>query len=128
MTSFDDDLKSALRTESGEVASSVDDMTITQLQSMVLANLRGKSRWLTIVSLGKILMFFAIAVFAAVQFFQVDTVQAWIGYATLFVVATLGMALISITFWQFLTRNTLVKAIKHLELQVARLADRMENA
>ncbi len=125
MTRFDDDMRAALRHEDQRGSSSAEEMTISQLQSMVFHNLRGKSRWLSIVSIGKILAFFGGAVFAAVRFFQVDTVQEWIGYSALFSVCTLGMSLISVTYWSFLTRNSLAKAIKHLELQVAQLSERL---
>jgi Family of unknown function (DUF6768) len=125
MTRFDDDVRAALRNEQDRASAATDEMTISQLQSMVLSSLSGKSRWLSIVSIGKILMFFVAAVFAAVRFFQVDTVQEWVGYAALFSVCTLGMAMISITYWNFLTRNALAKAIKQLELRIAQLTERL---
>ncbi len=123
---FDNDVRSVLRQDHGRDMTESDEMTISQLQSMVFANLRGKSRWLTIVTFAKMLTFIGGAVFAGFRFFQVDDVQSWIGYATLFTFCTLGVAMMSVTYWTFMTRNSLVKVIKHLEMQVAHLTDRLK--
>lgn len=123
---FDRDVRAALHDAPDETLS--EEMTISQLQSMVFANLRGKSRWLTVVTFVKMLAFIGGAIFAAVRFFQADGVQAWIGYSALFSVCTLGVSMISITYWSFMTRNSLAKAIKHLELRVAHLSEQVSKS
>lgn len=61
--------------------------------------------------------FLALAVFAAVRFFDAEGVQAWIGYATLFLAALIVMAIIKLWLYLVWVRNSLMREIKRMELR-----------
>ncbi len=54
------------------------------MRAQIADTFRGRFRWLAMVTMIYKVVFLALAIFAAVQFFRVDTVRELIAYATLF--------------------------------------------
>lgn len=84
----------------------------------VLADMtRAQSLWLRVFPVVGMLGFMGLAAFAIVRFFAAQEVQAWIGYATLFLAALIVMAIIKLWLYLVWVRNSLMREIKRMELR-----------
>ena len=79
------------------------------------------SRWLMVIGWFKMILFLAVAAFAAFRFFQTDATRALIGWATVFIVCTLSTGFMFVLYWLDLNRNAVQREIKRLELRIAEL-------
>ena len=83
---------------------------------------RGRQRWLNLLGAVIQLVYLCICVWSAYRFFGAEATREQILFATGFL-ATLGVTIaFKIWFWMVLNRNALLREVKRLELQVARLA------
>lgn len=90
----------------------------TETLGSVLADMmRAQSLYLRTFPIVIVLVFLGIAIFAGVQFFAADDVQAWIGYATLFLAALIVIAIIKLWLYLVWVRNSLMREIKRMELR-----------
>ncbi len=94
-----------------------DDQDVDTLSGVLADMTRRQSFYFAAFPAVGIVAFLGLAIFAVVRFFAAQDVQAWIGYATLFV-ASLNVVTI-IKFWLYLVwvRNSLMREIKRLELR-----------
>lgn len=98
------------------------------LADQVIATFRGQKRGLTAFGFLFGAGFTALMVVSAVQFFQVETTRAMIAWACVFGFAALSTGLIKIWYFMELNKFVVVREVKRLELQVARLSDRLANS
>lgn len=120
MTNLDNDIRKAMAAESNALA--YDDDREEGLREMMAGSFRGKTRWMVAVAWVESLVFFGLAIFAAVKFFSVDGVWEWIFYATLFLTTSMAMVLVKLWYWMLMNRNSIQREIKRLELRVLELA------
>ena len=73
------------------------------------------------------LVFLALAVFSAIEFFKTDQTRYQIMYAAVFVCCIQFFALIKIFAWQMVHRNGILREIKRLELRIAELTEICKN-
>jgi len=73
------------------------------------------------------LVFLALAVFSAIEFFKTDQTRYQIMYAAIFVCCIQFFALIKIFAWQMVHRNGILREIKRLELRIAELTETLKN-
>lgn len=67
------------------------------------------------------IIFFVPAVYCVIQLFRTDTTRSQIIYAAIFVVCFQGICLMKSLAWQMLTRNSITREIKRLELRIPEL-------
>jgi hypothetical protein len=72
------------------------------------------------------ILFMAMTVYGAVQFFRVDQTKGQIMYAAIFICGCQFIGLMKIFAWQMIHRNSIKREIKRLELRVAALAESLE--
>jgi hypothetical protein len=85
----------------------------------VLADMtRGQSLYLQAFPVVGMLGFLGLAAFAIVRFLAAQEVQAWIGYATMFLAALMVMAVIKLWLYLVWVRNSLMREIKRMELRI----------
>lgn len=117
MNEFDDDIREAVR--AGDTA--VDEGLIEQ----VAATFRTRMRVWVVLSWCLTAVWAAVAVWAATSFLRAATTRDWVMYATLFQVAVISVVMLKIWYWMELNRTTHTREIKRLEIQVAKLVDRI---
>lgn len=123
MDNLDETIRRSL---SSEDARTLDRLAGDQaLHEQLLAMFQGRLRWLN--ALGWVVGFalFGVACFAAWRFAGAADVRAmltWFGAGAL---AVAGLALVKVWFWLELARNSIVREVKRLELQVAQVAARL---
>ena len=91
---------------------------------LVTQSFRGRSRWLTIITWVKMILFVIAAAVCVVQFFRTDTTRAMIAWASLFIVFALGTSIMIVLYWLELNRNAVTRELKRLELRIAELSTR----
>ena len=126
MNKLDKQIRDALRQEDAEL---FDELTGEQtLPQMVIDSFRGRNWWLMVmVYFGTLIMFIA-AIFCAVQFFTVDDLrqQLWWGAGVIFGMNAVGM--LKMWTWMEMQKNAVTREVKRVELQIAKLAQRIGNA
>lgn len=119
MNDLDDKIRAALR-DSG--VDPPDDDRAETLREQIYESFRGRTRWMTIMVWIESLIFFAMAIYAAVRFFEVESTRDLILYATLFLICMGIQIAMKIWYWMLLNKNAVTREIKRLELQIAMLA------
>lgn len=122
MAEHDETMREALRRESDALAADVNE---PGLVDMVMEVFRGRTRHLTLLGAFWGVVIMALAALCAVQFFRAGDDKALIGWATAFLLCMLGIGLLKIWFWMELQRAALTREVKRVELQLARLAERL---
>ena len=123
MNEMDDKIREAMESE---FAGATDGEERGQwIFEMVTESFRGRSRWLSILTWMKMIFFFLLTVGALIMFFRLDTTRELIASATCFSVGLIGMNSMFGLYWLELNRNSLARDIKRVELQIARLAQRL---
>lgn len=69
------------------------------------------------------IIFMALAVYSALQFFKTDQTKWQIMYAALFILGAHGVGLMKIFGWEMVHRHSIKRDIKRLELRVAELSE-----
>ncbi|KPK33963.1 MAG: hypothetical protein AMJ65_19025 [Phycisphaerae bacterium SG8_4] len=72
------------------------------------------------------ILFMAMTIYGAVQFFRVDQTKGQIMYATIFICGCQFVGLMKVFAWQMIHRNSIKREIKRLELRIAALAESLE--
>lgn len=87
---------------------------------------RGRSRWLNIWGMLLTLVFMGLTIYAAVRFFGATETRSIVMWATAFVVFLIGVWVLKIWFWMQMNKYMVLRELKRLEAQVARLAERLD--
>lgn len=85
---------------------------------------RGRNRWINMLASAFTFVFFALAVWMTISFFNAETTQsmlAW-GLGTLFCMIAVGN--LKMWMWMQMDKNAVLREVKRLELQVALLVQR----
>jgi Family of unknown function (DUF6768) len=117
MNAFDDDIREAVRASD----TAVDEGLIEQ----VAATFRTRMRVWVVLNWCLTAGWFAVAVWAATAFLRAATTRDWIMFATLFEVAAISVVMLKIWYWMELNRTAHTREIKRLEIQVAKLVDKI---
>lgn len=90
---------------------------------MFATTLRGKQKWWMVLISFWSFVFFAASIFVLVRFFQAETTKEMVGYAMGVLVFMQGVGMMKIWVWMAMNRNSILREVKRLEVQVARLAN-----
>jgi hypothetical protein len=83
-----------------------------------------RQRWMLVVSWLYALIFFGVAIWAAVEFFcPNNSVRQQIMYATIFIVSAMFVAMMKFWFWMLAGKINILKAIRRLEARIDELAE-----
>lgn len=112
---FDDDIRDAVRT--GEAA----DLAEPSVLAETLAVMRGRHRWMNTMVVVVSTAFLGVAIFALVRLLGTDDAVMSVRWATLLMYASMVIGMLKLWFWLEMQRNSVVREVKRLELEVARL-------
>ena len=123
MTELDEKIRQALEDTGIDTADfdSEDD----SLRGLIADAYQGKLRWIFVLATFWQLVFFAIFVYAGIRFFGMSGAEEPLFWATIFLMAGIGMSMIKLMHWMLINRNRIVREVKRLELEVARLGKRV---
>ena len=112
-------IRQALQAESDNVWKDVEEQGLFE---QALDVMRGKHRFLTVIANVVIAVFFAMMVYCVVRFFDAQTTRTQIAWSVGFLASNMVVAMLKLWFWMQMDKNTVIREVKRLELQVATLA------
>ncbi len=121
MNAFDDTVREALRAEDDDL---LKDFSEPNMLNQALSTLRRGTRWINALGMVFTFVFFGLQIWCAVRFFNATEVQHMIAWATGFLFCALAVAMLKMWFWMQMDKYVVLREIKRLELQVAKLAAR----
>ena len=124
MNNIDAKIKRALKATDADLADEFDgDQSMTE---MVFDTFRGMQKWMTFLAIFWGLVFMAASVFGIIQLFKAHETREQILWALGVVFCFSAVSLMKIWFWMQMNRNSILREIKRVELQVARLAGKLQ--
>ncbi len=72
-------------------------------------------------------IFFAGAIYSAIQFFEVDDTKSQIMYVAIFVPCVLAIGFMKVFAWGMVHRHSIKREIKRLEIRIAELNETVKN-
>ena len=124
MTELDDKIKLALA-ETGIETSDFGNEDEDSLRMLVADAYKGRLRWIFVMATFWQLVFFAGFVYAGIRFFGMTGTADPIFWATIFLMTGMGVSMMKIMHWMLINRNRILREVKRLELEVARLAKKL---
>ena len=121
MNELDDTIRDALKSQAQHGAIDLDREP--SMRTQIAETFRGRLRWLAWLAAFYRIVSLIVAVIAVIQFFRVDGTRELIAYATLFLLSIVATAFIKLLYWMLLIKNSVIREIKRLELQVAKLSE-----
>jgi Family of unknown function (DUF6768) len=123
MNQFDDTIKAALREDNDDLLKDFDE---PGLFSQAMTTLRRGPRFAKILAFTFSFVFFALQIWTAIRFFQATEVQHMIAWATGFLTCGMAVGMLKMWFWMQMDKYVVLREVKRLELQVARLSSRIK--
>lgn len=125
MKELDDKIREALRAEDAEA---FDDWGgEPSMFTLVMDTFRGRHKWLVMMTVFWSLVFLVLAIVSAVKFFNAEDSRNLMLWAVAFLCCMSCVSMMKVWFWMELNKNALMREIKRLELQIARLAGRIKD-
>ena len=119
MSTFDEQIKHALRDESDHVWQEVEEQGLFE---QALGVMRGRWKFWAIWVYVVMFAMFAFAILACVRLFTVESTRDQIAWAVGFIFAMQAVGMLKLWFWLQMDKNAVIREVKRLELQVATLA------
>ena len=104
-----------------------DDSREGEYFSMAREFFSKKMRWVAFIVYGHFAIFIALAIIWGVLFYYAANTKDQIMYASFFICSFLIAYLIKVFAWIMVTRNTVQREIKRLELGIAELTETVKN-
>jgi heme/copper-type cytochrome/quinol oxidase subunit 4 len=123
MNEQDKAIRDALALDEAELLRQFDEPSISD---QVLATFRGRKRWLIVFSFVIGLVVVALAVVCAWQFFHADSTRDMIAWACGVGLAVSSTGLLKLWYFMEMNKYVMIREIKRLELQIARISDRLD--
>lgn len=119
MSELDDKIRQALE----ETGVDIGDMAPEEdsFRALIADAYQGKLRWLSVMMTFWQLVFFVVFVWAGVRFFSATTAAEPIFWSTIFLMTGIGVSMVKVMHWMTINRNRLLREVKRLELEVARM-------
>jgi len=123
MNELDKRITEALRKEDAELFQEIGEEP--GIFDMLLETFRGKHRWLNMLGAIWTLAFLVLGIASAVAFFRTDTTREMLMWSSACILCALAVALLKVWYWMEMQRIVVMREIKRVELQIARLAARL---
>ncbi|MCU0232214.1 MAG: hypothetical protein MUC67_12730 [Acidobacteria bacterium] len=117
MNEFDEKLKQAL-----ETGRPIEFEREESLRQMMAQTFRSKLRWMVVFLWFEAVAVSVVAVWAGIGLYRAQETKAVVVWATVLVISVLLLVLVKVVGWLWMSKYSLLREIKRLELQVAELA------
>ncbi len=124
MNNIDAKIRRALEATDTDLADEFDgDQSMTE---MVFDVFRGTQKWLTFLAIFWGLVFMAGSVVGIIQLFKAQGTRELILWGLGVVFCFSAVSMMKVWFWMQMNRHSILREIKRVELQVARLAGKLQ--
>jgi len=124
MEDIDKLIKDTLTQEEAKFYDELDEQNVLE---MVFGLFKGKNIWIMIAMNIMTLVFFALFVYCAIQFFETDVTNELIKWGVGGLVFLLGVSMLKMFAWMQMDKNALLRELKRLELQVSSLSGKLSD-
>jgi hypothetical protein len=93
---------------------------------MMFETYKGRNRWLTMLASLWMVVFMAVVVWSVFRFFGTDDIKASLGWGMLAMVLFQGVGFLKMWWFMEMQKNSIIREVKRVELQVASLASRTD--
>jgi len=112
-------IKEALTEEEAKFYDNLDEQNLFQMLGGVFS---GKNKWLIILMNIVMLAVFVFLVYSVVQYFNTDVTNEMINWSLSIIVCLLIISMLKLFVWMQMDKNSLMRELKRLELQVSTLS------
>jgi hypothetical protein len=102
-----------------------DELEEQNVFEMVFDLFKGKNKWIMILMNIMTLMFFALAIYCTVQFFNTTETNELIKWGIGGLVFLFGVSMLKVFAWMQMDKNAILREMKRLELQVSSLSGKI---
>ncbi len=120
---IDDKIRQALSEEDAKLFEEFSEEP--SLMELALETLKGRNRWATAMVMIVGTLFMVLGIFSLFQFSSAQETKALISWALAFVFCMAAVSMMKIWAWMEIEKNSTLREIKRLELQVARLSQQL---
>lgn len=121
---IDDEIRQAL---SGDDAEAFEKFSIEQsLPAQAFELLKGKNRWINMWVMIVTFAFFFLTIFCGWKFYHATEIKELFGWSIGIGLSFATISMLKLWAWMQMEKNSTVREIKRLELQVARLSKRLD--
>lgn len=124
MNELDRKIRDALREQDAEIFG--DFTEEPSMFEMLMETFQGKHRWLVMMAVFWTSVFLALGILSGIRFFRAEATRDLLMWAVACVLCMAAVSMMKIWFWMELSKNAVTREIKRLELQIARLAGRIQ--
>ncbi|TGV00295.1 DUF6768 family protein [Flavivirga rizhaonensis] len=117
-------IKDTLTQEEAKFYDELDEQNVFQ---MVGGLFQGKNKWIMYLMNLMNLIFFALFIYCAINFFNTDITNEMIKWGIGGFVFLLAVSMLKIFAWMQMDKNAIIRELKRLELQVSSLSGRISN-
>ena len=126
MSGIDDRIRQALQDDAEEkFLSSGDEQAMIQ---QMLATFRGRNRWLAALAMVYTFVFFVLSIVCIVFFFRATETKDYVMWATAALFCWIAVGLLKSWWFMQMDKHAILREVKRLELQVAKLASKRDSA
>ena len=122
MEEIDKLIKDTLSQEEAKFYDALDEQNIF---SMLFGLFKGKNAWLNILLNIMIIVFFGCLIYAAIQFFNSETIEGLIKWGLGSGFFLFNISILKIYAWMQMDKNAILREMKRLELQVMSLSGKL---
>ena len=122
MNSVDDKIREALGRGAPAESPTTSEASLFQLIGDVVSS---RQRWMSAWAFLLSVVIFGLSVFALVRMFQAPDVREMILWAAGFMWGSMAVGMLKIWFWMQLDKYSVLREVKRLEAQVARMAEKL---
>ena len=112
-------IRETLTEEEAKFYDELDEQNVLQMLGGVY---RGKNSWLMVLTNIVQLVFFALFIYCAIQFFKVEETNDLIKWGIGGIVTLFAQSMLKLFTWMQMDKNAILREIKRLEIQVSSLA------
>ena len=125
MNELNKKIKEALREEDAEIFEEFGSEP--SIFEMIMETFRGRQRWLVFLMVFWTIVFLVLGVLSVIRFFRAEELRDLLMWAAASAFLLSGVSMMKVWFWMELNKNAITREIKRLELQIARLAGRIQD-
>lgn len=85
----------------------------------------GKNKWILILMNVMTLVFFGLFVYCVIQFFEVNEIKELLKWGIGSIIFMLGVSMLKVFAWMQMDKNTILREMKRLELQMSSLLGKL---
>lgn len=111
-------IKEALNKEEANFYENLDEQSMPE---MVTGLFKGKLKWFAILTMILTLVWFGVAIFCAIKFFNTEELREMMIYGAGFFLSMMIVTMLKIWNWMQMDKNAIMRELKRMELQIAML-------